>query len=82
MQLFGSRTRPSDLASRMTLITSNEKMNDIMNINKSLEESGLLIKGVSQKIKNEAKEQNGGFVRVLLSTLGAILLGNLLTGKG
>ena len=53
-----------------------------MNINKSLEESGLLIKGVSQKIKNEAKEQNGGFVRVLLSTLGAILLGNLLTGKG
>ena len=56
MQLFGSRTRPSDLASRMTLITSNEKMNDIMNINKSLEESGLLIKDVSQKIKNEAKE--------------------------
>ena len=82
MQLFGSRTRPSDLASRMTLITSNEKMNDIMNINKSLEESGLLMKGVSQKIKNEAKEQNGGFVRVLLSTLGAILLGNLLTRKG
>ena len=82
MQLFGSRTRPSDLASRMTLIISNEKMNDIMNINKSLEESGLLIKGVSEKIKNEAKEQNGGFVRVLLSTLGAILLGNLLTGKG
>ena len=59
-------------------------MNHIMKIVKSLEESGLLIKGVSQAIKNEAKEQKGGFLGVLLSTLllGASFLGNQLTGKG
>ena len=57
-------------------------MNDIMKIVQLLEESGLLIKRVSETIKNEAKEQKGGFVGILLSTLGASLLGNLLTGKG
>ena len=57
-------------------------MNDIMKIIKSLEEYGLLIKGVSETIKNEAKEQKGGFLGMLLGTLGASLLGNLLTGKG
>ena len=57
-------------------------MNDIMKIIKSLEEYGLLIKGVSETIKNEAKEQKGGFLGMLLDTLGASLLGNLLTGKG
>ena len=65
-----------------TLVISNEEMNDIMKIVKSLEESGLLIKGVSETIKNEAKEQTGGFIIMLLGTLGASLLGNLLTGKG
>ena len=65
-----------------TLIISNEEMNDVMKIVKSHEESGLLIKGVSEAIKNEAKEQKGGFVSILLGTLGASLLGNLLTGKG
>ena len=64
-----------------TLIVSNEEMNDIMKIINSLEESGLLIKGVSEAIKNEAKEQKGGFLGMLLGTLGASLLGNLLTGK-
>ena len=64
------------------LIISNEEMNDVMKIVKSHEESGLLIKGVSEAIKNEAKEQKGGFVSILLGTLGASLLGNLLTGKG
>ena len=57
-------------------------MNDIMKIVKSLEESGLLIKTVSETIKNEAKEQKRGFLRMLLGTLGASLLGNLVTGKG
>ena len=57
-------------------------MNDIIKIIKSLNESGLLIKGVSQTIKNEAKEQKGGFLSMLLSTLGASLLGNLLTAEG
>ena len=52
-----------------TLIISNEEMNDIMKIVKSLEESGLLIKDVSKTIKNEAKEQNVG---MLLGTLDAI----------
>ena len=65
-----------------TLIISNEEMNDIMNIVKSLEESGLLIEGVRETIKNEAKEQKGGFLRMLLGTLRASLLGNLLTVKG
>ena len=66
----------------ITIVISNEEMNDIMKIVKSLEESGLLIKGVSEAIKNEAKEQKGGYIGMLLETLGAILLGNLLTGKG
>ena len=52
-------------------------MNNIKKIVKSLEESGLLIKGVNKAIKNEAKEQKGGFLGMLLGTLGASLLGNL-----
>ena len=52
-------------------------MNDIMKKIKSLEESGLLIKGISETIKNEAKEQKGGFLGMLLGTLGASLLDNL-----
>ena len=56
-------------------------MEDIMKIDKSLKESRLLIKSVSEIIKNEAKEQKGGFLGMLLGTLGASLLGNLLTGK-
>ena len=57
-------------------------MNDIMKIVKSLEKSCLLIKDVSETIKNEPKEEKGGFLRMLLGTLGASLLKNLLTGKG
>ena len=65
-----------------TLIISKEEIEDIMRIVKSVEESGSLIKGVSETIKNEGKEQNGGFLGMLLGTIGASLLGNLLTGKG
>ena len=64
------------------LIISNDEMNDIMKIIKSLEGSGLLIKGVSETIKNEAKQQKEGFLSMLLGTLGASLLGNLSTGRG
>ena len=64
-------------SSMTTLITWNEEMNDIMGIVQLLEESVLLIKRVSKTNKNEAKEQKGGFVGVLLSTLGASSLGNL-----
>ena len=53
-----------------------------MKIIKSLEESGLLIKDVSETIKNETKEQKGVFLTMLLVALGASLLGILLTGKG
>ena len=73
---------PLDLASRMTtLIISNVEMNDIMKIVKPLEESGSSIKGVSEKIKNEVKEQKGRNLGMSLGTLGATLLGNLLLGK-
>ena len=62
------------------------KMDDILKIVKSLEDSGVLLKGVSESIQNEAKEQRGGFLSKLLGTLGASLLGDLLTknlsGKG
>ena len=68
---------PLDIASRTTtLIISNEEMNDIMKIVKSLEKSSLLIKGVTETIKNEAKEQNGGFLEIILGPLDASLLGN------
>ena len=72
-KMFGS--------SNTTLIISNEEMNNIMKIVKSLEESGLLIKDVSKTVKNEAKEPKGRFLRMLWGTLGASLLGNLLSGK-
>ena len=64
------------------LIISKEEINNFMNIVKSLEECGLLMKGVSKTIINEAKEQKEGFLGVLLGTLGANFLENLLTGKG
>ena len=65
-----------------TLIVSNAEMNNIIKIVKSLEEWALLIKGVSETINIESKKQKGGFPGMLLGTLGASLLGNLLTGKG
>ena len=66
----------------MTLIISNEEINNIMKIAKLLEKSGLWIKGITETIKNEAEEQTWGFIAMLLSTLVASLLGNLLAGKG
>ena len=57
-------------------------MSDIMEIVQSLENSGLLIKGISETIKNKAKKQKGKFLGMLLGTLDASLLWNLLTGKG
>ena len=57
-------------------------MNDIMEIVQALEDSNILLKGVTKTIKNETKEHKGGFLSMLLGTLGASLLGNLSTGKG
>ena len=65
-----------------TLIISNDEIEGIIKIVKSLEDSGLLLKGVTETVQNEAKEQKGGFLSMLLGTLGASLLGNLLTGWG
>ena len=64
------------------LIIEQEDMNDIIKIIQALENSGILLKGVSKTIDNETKEQRGGFLSMLLGTLGASLLGNLLSGKG
>ena len=63
--------------SGVKLIIEQEDMNDIMKI---IENSGILLKGISKKIENETKEQRGGLLGMLLGTLGASLLGNLLIG--
>ena len=68
--------------SGVKLIIEQEDMNDVIKIIKALENSGILLKGVTKTIENETKEQRGGFLSMLLDTLGASLLGNLLTGKG
>ena len=67
---------------KTTLIISNDEMKDIIKIVKFLEDSGLLLKRVSETIRNEAKEQKGRFLSMLLGTLDASLLGNILAGKG
>ena len=66
--------------SGVKLIIEQEDMNDIMKIIEALENSGILLKGVSKTIENETKEQRGGFLSVLLGTFEASLLRNLLTG--
>ena len=66
--------------SGVKLIIEQEDMKDIMKIIKALESSGILLKRVSKTIKNETKEQRGGFLNMLLGTLEASLFGNLLTG--
>ena len=73
-----SRNRPSSTM----LIISNSEMNDIIKIVKSLEESGLLLKGVTGTVQNDVKEQKGQFLSMLFGKLGASLLGNYLTAKG
>ena len=61
-----------------TLIISNDEMDDILKIVKSLQDSGVLLKGVSETIQHEAKEQRGGFLSMFLGTLGDSLLGDVL----
>ena len=65
-----------------TLIISNEEMNDIMKIVQAIEDSNILLKEVTKTIEDETKEQKGGFLSMLLGTLGTSLLENLLSGKG
>ena len=73
-KVYGSKSR--------TLIISNEEIEEVMKIVKLLEESGLLIQGISETIKNETKEKKGGFLSMLLGTLAASVLGSALTGRG
>ena len=65
-----------------TLIISNDEIQDIIKIVKSLEDSGLLLKWVTETVQNDVKGQKGGFLGMLLGTLGASLLANILTGHG
>ena len=64
------------------LIISNKDIEGLIKIVKSLEDSGLLLKRVTESVQKAVKEQKGGFLSMLLGTLGAILLENLLAGKG
>ena len=66
----------------ITLIISNEEINDIMKIGQALKDSNILLKGVTETIKNKTKKQKGRFLSMLLGTLGASLLRNLLARKG
>ena len=69
-------------SSNTTLIISNEEINDVIKIVQALEDSNVSLKGYTETVKNETKKQKGGFLSMLLGTLGESLLGNLLTGKG
>ena len=69
-------------ATRTTLIISNDEMKCIIKIVRSLEGSGLSLKGVSETVQNEAREQKGGLLSVLLGTLDASLLVNIIAGEG
>ena len=68
--------------SGVKLIIEQKDMNDIIKIIEALENSDILLKGVTKAIENETKEQRGEFLSMLLGTSGASLLGTLLTGKG
>ena len=82
-KMLGSGNRPSSSALHMTtLIISNDEIHDIIKIVKSLEDSGLLLKGVTETVQNEVKEQKVGFLSMLLGTLSPCLLGNFLTSRG
>ena len=64
------------------MVISNKEIEDIMRIVESLKESGLMIKGITEAIKNDAKEQKAVFLGMLLGRLATSLLENMLTGKG
>ena len=78
---LNSSSSAPDNNNTTTLIISNTEMNDIKAV-KTLEISGLFLKGVTETAQNEVKEQEGGFLSTLLGTLGASLLGNILSGRG
>ena len=76
---FSSASHNRPLSTTLTI--SNDEIQDIIEIVKPLEDSGLLLKGVTETVQNQLKKQKGGFLSMLLGTLGASLLGNILAGK-
>ena len=80
MSAIGGTIQKKIHGSGVKLIIEQEDMNNIIKIIEALENSGILLKGVTKTIENETKEQRGGFLSMLLGTLGASLLENLLTG--
>ena len=76
------RHSSSSASHNTTLIISYDEMKNIIKIVKWLEDSGLLLKGVSETVQYEAREQKGGFLSMLLDMLGASLLGNILASRG
>ena len=82
MQGYTKKILGSGHNNTTTLIILNDEIEDMIKIVKSLEDSCLLLKGVTKTVQNEVKEQKGGFLSMLLGTLGASLLGNILTGRG
>ena len=83
-KVLGSAHHPSDSTSHdnTILIISNDEIEDVIKIAKSFEDSRILLKGVSETTQNEAKGEKGGFLSMLLGTLGPSLLGIILAGKG
>ena len=81
-KILGSGRHSSSALHNTTLIISNDEIEDIIKTVKSLEDSGLLLKGVTETIQDEVKEQKGGFLSMLLCILGASLLRNMLKGWG
>ena len=79
---ISSRSGNNNNNNNTKLIIPNDELEDIVKIVKCLEDSGLSLKGVSEIIGNEAKEQKGEFLSILLGTLGTSILGNILAGKG
>ena len=81
MEEFKNKQTKKDGSGTTTLMISNQEMNDIMEIVQALEDSNILLKGVTKTIKNETEEHKGGFLSMLLGTLGDSLLGNLSARK-
>ena len=82
MQEYIKKYQDKEIDIVLTLIISNDEINDIIKIIKSLEDFAILLKGVTEAVQNEVKEQKGGFLSMLFGTLRASLLGNFLTGRG
>ena len=81
-KIHGSGCPSSSASQTAALIISNKEFNVIMKIVQALEDSNVLLKGVTKTIKSETKEQKGGLLSMLLGNLGANLLGNMLAEKG